>query len=292
MVQAFDITFTEERNAHMISLLLATLCSAMLSIVMRHSEGRARSKVAMLGVNYLTCMILTGCFAGKLDPSAEGFGSMLGMGMINGVFYVSALLAMQYNIPRNGVVLPSVFSKTGALMVPLLLSIVLFAEIPSVYQTVGAVLAVAAILMMNYRKGSNAGSFVALFVLLLTEGMASSMSKIYQEVGNGALSDQFLLFTFTSAFLICVLLLIRSRECPGAKEVLYGVLIGVPNFVASRLVLLALETLPAVIVYPFRSVGSIVIVTLAGVFLFRERLTKRQIAAMIVIFAALALLNL
>lgn len=278
----------------MISLLLSTFCSAMLSIVMRCSEGRVRSKTAMLAVNYLTCMVLTGCSIGlgKMPLAAQGMVRAVGLGLINGVFYVSALLAMQFNIRRNGVVLPSVFSKTGSLMVPLILAIFLFGEMPSTWQTAGIVLAVAGILLMNYRKGSTVGSLGALIVLLLTEGLASSMSKVYREVGVSALSDHFLFFTFTSAFVICLVLILRQKESFGLKEIIYGVLIGVPNFVASRLVLKALESLPAMIVYPFRSVGSIVLVMLAGLLVFRERFGKRQLAAMLVILFALVMLNL
>jgi multidrug transporter EmrE-like cation transporter len=50
--------------------------------------------------------------------------------------------------------------------------------------------------------------------------------------------------------------------------------------------------LPAVIVYPTFSVATILVVTLAGVGLFRERLRKLQWVALAVILAALILLNL
>ena len=278
----------------MLSLLVATVCAAMMSTVMRLSEGRVRSRIAMLAVNYFTCTLLTGLTIGfaAAPASYAGMPRTLGMGLINGGFYVSALLAMQYNIPKNGVVLPAVFSKTGALMVPLVCSIFLFGEIPGAWQTVGAVLAVAGILLMNYSRGSTAGSKAALFLLLLMEGLSSSMSKVYREVGADALSDHFLLYTFISASVICILLIMARKERIARKEILFGALIGIPNFVGSRLVLIALKTLPAIIVYPFRSVGSIVLVTLIGLFLFREHLSKRQLAAMAVILTAMVMLNL
>jgi multidrug transporter EmrE-like cation transporter len=47
-----------------------------------------------------------------------------------------------------------------------------------------------------------------------------------------------------------------------------------------------------VIVYPTCSVGAILAVTLAGVFLFRERLQKRQWMALGIIAAAVFFLNL
>jgi len=69
-------------------------------------------------------------------------------------------------------------------------------------------------------------------------------------------------------------------------------LIGVPNFMQARFQLLALETIPAVVVYPVRSVGTILVITLAGVLMFREKLNKKQLAALVAILVSLVLLNL
>ena len=75
-------------------------------------------------------------------------------------------------------------------------------------------------------------------------------------------------------------------------EVLYGFAVGVPNYFSAKFLLAALETVPAVIVYPTFSVATILVVTLAGVALFKERLGKRQWTAVAVILVALVLLNL
>ena len=54
----------------------------------------------------------------------------------------------------------------------------------------------------------------------------------------------------------------------------------------------ALETLSAVIVFPVFSVGGILMVTLAGILAFRERLNKQQWIGVCAILAALILLNI
>ena len=54
---------------------------------------------------------------------------------------------------------------------------------------------------------------------------------------------------------------------------------------------MALGHLPGVIVYPTYSVATILVVTLAGVCLFKERLRRTQWLALSVILAALVMLN-
>ena len=75
-------------------------------------------------------------------------------------------------------------------------------------------------------------------------------------------------------------------------ELLYGVLVGVPNYFCAKFLLKSLESIPAVIVYPTFSVATILVVTLAGVLVFRERLSKQQWTALGIILAALVLLNI
>ncbi len=280
----------------MIYLIFSIFCSSMISIAMRLSEGKTKSTLSMLAVNYIICFILSWAAGGfgNLFPETSGLGLTVGMGTVNGFFYMISLVIHRYNIARNGVILPAIFSKIGALLVPLVVSILVFSEVPTIFQFIGAVLAVISVIAINYRKGEGNGGALklALFALLITEGCAEIMSKVFNEVGNPALSSNFLFYTFFTAFLFCVIMIIVKKERLGKKEFFYGFLIGVPNFLASRFTLEALKSVPAVVVFPSRGVGTIVIISLAGVLLFKEKLSRKQIMIMAVILVALALLNL
>ena len=279
----------------MFYLILSIVASSMLTLVMRHSEGRMKSKTGMLAANYVSCMLLAAIFIGpsNLLPQTEGIGPVLGMGAINGFFYMISLVIMQQNIKHNGVVLPSVFSRLGGLVVPLGVAIVLFSEIPKTTQTIGSVLALLSILVISYEKQqTKAGAKWLLFLMFITDGMAAVMSKVFEQTANQALSDHFLLYTFAAALILCIAVILYNKEKIGLIDVVYGICVGVPNFFASRFMLQALVELPAVVVYPIRGVGGIVLIALVGVLFFKEKLKKHQWLAMIVVLAAVALLNL
>ena len=277
----------------MIYLLLAILCSSAISLVMRLSSDRVENGYGMLTVNYITCMLLAAFHVGfDVLPMGPGFGQTLGLGAFTGAVYLAAFVLMQMNVRKNGVVLSSVFMKLG-LLVPMLVSIVLFGEMPGALQWLGFVLAVAAIVMINWKSGgSGASSALSLVLLLLAGGTADCMSKVFEELGPAALSGQFLFFTFLFAFLLCKDLVLFRRQRIGRNEMIYGCLVGLPNFYSSKFILSALTELDAVIVYPSFSVATILVVTLVGVLAFKERLNKLQWLALGIILAALDLLNI
>ena len=278
----------------MLSLLLAIASSAMVSIIMRLSDRKVTGNIAMLTVNYLMCLVVSAAYAGfgNLFPDVEGLPGALLMGSINGLLYLGGFVLLQMNVRRNGVVLSSTFMKLG-LLVSIAVSVLFFRETPDVLQITGFCLAVAAIILINFKKesGSTAGFKAGLILMLLASGMGDAMAKIFEELGNPALEPQFLTYTFGVALILCTVLMLSKKQRPGKWEVLFGLLIGVPNFFSAKFLLGALEDIAAVIVYPVYSVATILVVSLTGVLVFKERLEKRQWIGMGLILIALVLLN-
>ena len=275
-------------------LLLAFGSSALISIIMRMSSDKIHANRSMLAMNYCVCASLGARYA-KFDiwPAHEnGFSLVLGLGFISGILFLVSFVLFQVNTKKNGVVLSAIFMKLG-LLVPFVMSIFLFGEMPTALQVIGFIIAIAAIIAINYQKDDSSSKFsFALIFLLLVGGSADVMAKVFEEYGNDVFSDLFLFYTFAVALVLCIGLVIWKKEKPGKTEFIYGAIIGVPNFFSSKFLIAALKDVPAVIAYPTYSVATILIVTLAGVFVFKEKLNKRQWCALVAILVALVLLNI
>lgn len=278
----------------MIYLCLAIISSAMTAVIMRLSAHKVTANISMLAMNYLTCLLLAAVYAEfrVFSFARTGFPMTVTMGLFNGVLYLLGFVLLQYNTRKNGVVLSSVFIKLG-LLVPIVLSIFLFREMPTWVQSIGFVLAVGAIILINYEKGTSiTGSKPTLILMLLAGGSGDAMSKVFEVYGPAGFGDTFLFYTFVSAGILCLLLVLYKKERFDKTALFFGVLVGIPNFFSAKFLLMALSYLPAVIVYPTFSVATILVVTLAGTALFKERLRKNQWVALMVILAALVLLNM
>lgn len=278
----------------MIYLLLAIASTSLVAIVMRISGKYLKSNLGMTFFNYVVCSAMASLYsgAGNLFPKTEGLQLTLGLGIFTGVIYLIGLLLTQFNIQKNGVVLSTIFQKLG-LVVQVLMSIILFGERPVLIQIIGIVICLIAVVMINFEKGQTAISFkLGLVLLVFVSGFCDGMSKVQEELGNPALSEHFLFYTFSAALILCAVLLIKKREKINWKDVVFGVMLGVPNFFSCRFLLKSLSEVPAVIAYPTYSVAAVVVVTLAGVVAFKEKLSKRQWVSLGMILAALILLNI
>ena len=277
----------------MIYLLLAIVSSALISVLMRVSEKYSRSGMAMLAMNYLMCCALGVLHTGgtELFPRAEGMGLTVFLAAVSGLLYLSGFVLMQWNIPRNGVVLTATFMKLGV-VVPTAVSILVFGEQPRPIQLIGIALAICAIFLIQGRGEKGAGSILGLVAVMLAGGGGDVMAKVFDETAPAALKNQFLLYIFMVAFVLCVLLCIIRKQKPGAMDMLFGLAIGIPNYYSARFLLLSIGEIPAMVAYPSFSVGTIIVVALVGVLCFREKLNRRKLVALGVILAALVLLNM
>ena len=279
----------------MLNLLLAVLSSALVSVAMRLSKPYVKKETALLAVNYLLCSLLSWQDTGftVLFPAVTGLPTAAALGILDGFLFLAGFVLLQWSIRRNGVVLSATFQKLG-LLVSMLVSVICFGERPALWHWFAFGVALAAIVLMNYRPGrEKAGSMGGLLLLLLSCGGCDAMSKVFEVYGSAALSGHFLLYTFLTALGLCILLTVFRRQgLPGKAEWVFGLIVGIPNYFAAKFLLASLVTLPAVIVYPVYSVATLLAVTFAGIALFRERLEKRQWLAMGMILLSLVLLNI
>ena len=276
----------------MIYLILAIISSALVSVVMRLSQRFSRNNMTMLAANYVMCTAAAMFLAGSPIPTGEGSSLTIILGCVCGVLYLLGFVLLQWNIRRGGVVLPATFQKLGVL-VPTIAAITIFGETPRLTQLLGVGTAVAAIIFMQGRTGkAEKSNFPGLLALLLCGGLSDVMSKVFETWGNPAHGDCFLVFTFLVALVLCVGLCAAKKQSVTAADVLCGLALGVPNYMSARFLLWALKEVPAVVVYPTFSVGTIIAVTLAGVLAFREKVGKRKLIALGMILGALVLLNI
>ena len=285
----------------MLYLVLAIASSALISILMRFSEKHIKTEMGMFMANYAVCVLLSFLFMNKdVDYFAKtSLAPMLGFGVISGVLYLVSFLFLKFNMKHNGIVMASTFMKLGVL-IPTLMAIVIFGEKPRTTQVLGIVLSLAAIVLLHFEKegiqsektSGQTSKKVWLLLLLLLSGITDSMANIYEKMGSASVKDGYLLITFVTAFLLTIFFIVMQKQNVTRQDILFGLLIGIPNYFSARFLLLALGEVAAVLVYPMYSVATMITITMAGVFIFKETVSKKKVFALGLIVVALCLLNM
>lgn len=288
----------------MIYLLLAIASSSLIAVILRLSEMRVQNQMVMFAVNYVVCWVMSLAYVDWSQGSFLGSRPQdpLLIGLAAGILYLAAFVFLKFNMKESGIVLASTFSKLGVI-IPTLMAVVFFGERMAWTRGLGILLAVCAILLINFEKGTPAADPAAdlartrlrkiwLVALLFVGGLTDSMTNVYEQLGSPDGEDGFLFVTFFVAFLLSVVLALRNKIRPQKADLIFGLIIGVPNYFAARFILDALETVDAVLVYPMFSIGTLIVVTLSGIFLFKEEVSRRKACALALIIAALCLLNL
>lgn len=283
----------------MLFLLLATLASAGNALTMKFAGSRSDNKWSLLFFNYVCATTLS-------TGSALRFGLPLGevaprtwlLGLVTGTLFVASFALLQLNVHKNGATVSSSLARMGA-VIPMLLSIVLFGEYPSVPGACGILVATAATVLLSIPQaqqsdGENpaASARKLLVPMVIAGGVADTMPKVFEATCDPAHEEAFILMTFATALVVCLALLLRAHERPAAVDVCCGAMLGAFNFFSTDLMLRALLELPAYVVYTGFSMGVVLVTYVVNALVLHERLTQRDNVALVLVIVALALINL
>jgi drug/metabolite transporter (DMT)-like permease len=289
----------------MLYLILAVLGNCVQALAVRFSEKNLHNRYAVTMCNYFFATALCYLMLGgvELTSFSQELRLPLLLGAGNGVVFISWLLLFQASVAKNGAALPVTFTKLGVL-IPTIGSIAIFAERPGLLQLIGIAVALLALVMINLPQRqalAQSGAENAaphrrfdpwLLLVLLIGGLGDFNSKIFESFGLPELDSLFLLVTFGVAFLLSIGAWLWHGGGISRRDLAFGALIGIPNQLTTFFLLQALMRLPAYLVFPVYSVGVILLISLLGLLLFGERLTRRQYLSIGLVCLALVCLNI
>ena len=240
-------------------LVLAILSSALVSITMKLASKYVENEMMMFTANYIICFVLA-LLTSNQTITLDHSQITIVLGIISGILYLSSFMLMKFNMKENGVVMTSTFMKLGVL-IPTILAIALFNEVITMNKTIGIILGIVAIIIFYYEKDVyTKGNKKWLIALLVGGGVCDSMATIFEHYGQSNLEALYLFVTFFMAGLCAFAYALYRKEQVNMKDLLAGMIIGIPNFFSSKFLLGALLYLDAVVVYPTYSIVTLVVI--------------------------------
>lgn len=190
-----------------------------------------------------------------------------------------------------------------AVVLPIAASIVLWGERPTLPQAAAIVAACAALVLLSSGHGRQNASpdgkrpghgraWGVLAGLFLVQGAVMLAPKVVEEAGLGGYRWGYLASLFLVASVASGVQWRRTAEPLTLPGVGLGLTFGAANVAATVLLLVALQQLPGILVYPATSVGNMLTGALIGVAVWSERPGRLALAGMALAVPAVFLLNI
>lgn len=272
----------------MIWLGLSILFSSILYVIFKLFTRFKIHTLQAIVVNYAIAAC-TGIYMSttpvRLNTIVEA--AWLPWALFMGILFISVFNIMALTAQRNGISVAAVAGKMS-LVIPVTIGILVYHESAGWLKIVGICIALLAVYFTTMRSRNAVSKPFELknltfpAALFLGSGIIDSVLKhIEVRFMRPDLEATISVTIFSTAFIMGIAILIvdyyKNNRRFEFKSILAGVVLGVPNYFSILFIFKALATNDeASFVYPVNHVGTILVSTLLGLLLFKERLQLRN----------------
>ncbi len=272
----------EEWNLSTLLLFAAVLTSVTESVINKlFNKGNSEKGVYMFTAvrTFVSMLIFILIAGGKLNFDPTIWGYILGFAVSYGTTVVCGVLAVRY-----GALSLTTLINSYSLMIPTLYGLVVLKEPFGLFLLLGAVCLIISIFCTCFKKEKY--TFSARWILFLVlsflgSGMCSTVQKMQQIAFGDVYSNTFMAAALgiTTLFFAVTGILLAPKESMETikKSWGLGLVQGVTNGLLNYLVILLNGLMPASVIFPVISGGSILMVCIISCIFFKEKLTRMQL---------------
>jgi drug/metabolite transporter (DMT)-like permease len=260
----------------MTALFLTILCSSSIALILKYNDARDGNPLLLLAGNYFIAAVISFGFVLTDQQTSLSFETII-FGLFLAFLFVVSFFAFAKAVGAAGTALATVSSRLSVI-VPLVLSIIVYGEKPSLFQFIGIIIALLTIVLFYFSlktDGSRKLHFMDYFYLLavlLGIGLNDFAMKIFNQWRPVSEKPYFILIIFSAAT-VYTFFVIMIKKISLDKIVLFrGGILGIPNMFSTFFILMALAQLPAIVVYPMTNIGIILLTTLGAAVIWKEKL--------------------
>jgi multidrug transporter EmrE-like cation transporter len=280
----------------MFFLALHIVFMSSFALQIKHCQVSGRDLLSVGAINYIFAALAAGIWV--IHKGEFGLGNATWItGALCGVAYVISYLFLMSTVKSRGLSVSWSVVRLSVI-IPVLFSIFYWKEEPSVYQIVGIVSVCLSLPLLSIQPDNGGNNRIIsrispmIIALFFTTGGSGLTAKAFNELSPAGQRQMYLLFLFSTTAVVSVSILAVRKCLPRISDIPFGVALGVSNLLAGHFLLLSLNALPGMLVFPVSGSMGIVLTTLAGVAIWREKLRRLTLLGIIAAAIAVILINL
>lgn len=278
----------------MLSLALHVIFGAGFGLGVKGASMRRHDMLTVGGLNYILAGVIASVWlASRGGFNAGWYGGVYGA--LNGVGYFVTYFFLLFAIRHQGIAATRAIGQL-AILIPILASVLLWGEQPTVTQWAGLVIAGGSMLLLIDARKNLLGEIVhgarwRLLAFLLLSGSFRVFAKAFSVGGPPQEKAFYVWMVFASSGAVSIVMLLWRRRLPSVGALLWGAQIGTCNCLQVWFLLRALEQEPGVVVFPVAGLGALIVTVGVAILVMGERPTRRMYAGIAASTVAVLLLN-
>ncbi len=283
----------------MIPLILSVASSSLIFFVFKLFKKFDIDTFQAIVFNYFTAFIIGMTLYGdQWQPEFSEQTGWMYASIACGALFISLFFIMGSSSQLNGVATTSVAVKMS-MAASLIGMILVFGTPLNIFNSIGILLAILGVFLVSYSKSGKVNASWMLIALFLGSGMLDFIlylvqdsvllnmpGSIFSAVGLGTAG-------IFGGIILSIQLATKRRKLH-YKNIIAGIVLGIPNYFSIYLLLLSYKTTGwnEVTVLSITNVSVVLISALLGFFAFREKITSRKVIGLTCAVFAIALLYL
>lgn len=283
----------------MIWLVLSIATSSLLYVIFKSFEVFKVNTLHAIVVNYLVACI-TGFIAYGSVTSLEKIvhADWLFYALFLGVLFITLFNVMALTSQKNGLSVAAVSSKMS-LVLPVVAGLWLYEESIGWVKILGILLALASVYLTSIKSKSGLSfkksTLLLPIILFLGSGIIDTTIKYvetkYVPAGEEPL---FSAVCFMMAFILgCFILIYEAinNRYINLRSIIAGIILGIPNYFSIFFLIKTLKNgMESSVVYPINHVGTVILTSVLGILLFKERLISKNYIGIVIAIVAIAVI--
>ena len=291
----------------MLYIILTIVISVLLLIILKAFQKYEVNSLIAIVVNYITAGLTGILFLNSDINYAAIFESQwIYICVPLGVLFISIFYLIAQTAQRISISTASVSNKMSVIM-PVLFSIIFLDQQLSFLKIIGIILALAAVYLSTHSstKKSLTNSLIWLPLLVF---IGSGFIDIAINASNAFYihskdeSAWFSICTFLSAFVIGIIVLIylvavkkslSIKEIIKPKNIIAGVLLGIPNYFSIFFIFKSLDAkvLQSAQLFPVLNLSNVALSAFLGWLIFKEKLSPLNLVGIILAIVSILLIS-
>lgn len=274
---------------NIIYLIIHILFALGMFISLKIINIKGLNKFLAITINYIIALIFTLItYKYPISTITDYYSTNLILASLwVGILFIVSFILMIFSTERAGIGLTTALNKM-AVVIPVSVGIVYLGQHDNIpFKLVGIALALASFVLILYKKEAEKKKLSSL-LLPLSVFLVSGLIDTSMELTNTILITQkfeielFLMGIFATASFIGILtivsdrLWIKTKEKFSYKTILWGSIMGIFNFLVSKMILINVGLMGGSVVFPVHNAAVVSLTALIGVMFFKEKFSAKQ----------------